>query len=1056
MLSLRPKPIEQTHEEAFLERYQKLFGWLVQLTDGDRDLAKDLIQDAFVHFTFVRPELKNIRYLDGYLFELARNLHTSQMRRASNSRVQQLSILDYDSSEFGLRMIDVREQIQVQDELRRICHYACVRKETAWAGSVLILRFFYGYYATEIARILRNTRASVDVLLRCARHEAKSYLNDPHSLPFMIENSVAPHGAAGFARDASDFLGELRHVIFSSRQHECPGAEHLKDIYRPTSNETLTASELAHIVSCPNCLETVNRLLGLDSLAERHPVATIGREPKGKDKGGDEGGGGFSGGGSGAADKDFKSIKRHADETFDHKPNELYVAVNGYTLGSQKISSKQSELTLDVNVADPIDFIEVFSEQQVRLLFACVEDPPAGPIKQPVSVALSDGRRLEATLKFRSPWPTLHVSYSDPQFADVNEAFIAAYQQNPAAPLPVVQINPSPKVAAAMFWKMPQLALAAATESARNMFSSQFWLRPATVTVVFALLMASMAVWVSRRPTSPVLTAASLLEKSANAEEAIAAQKDIVLHRTINFEEKSATGALIARRKIEIWESSERGISARRLYDERGQLIAGDWRRSDGVQTLYHHGTQPKLQLTPEKRQSGLLTFENVWEMSPSAKEFSSLIGDAEGATVEERDTSFVITYQPASDSSGQRVSTGSDSDRVFSASRRDGMRVAQGFSPGSVSSNYSEPRRGDRDSGAASSLVKATLILSRSDLRAIEQTLLVKQGAELREYHFTEASFERHRPATVAPAVFEPDAELLSSSERETRNSKLETESSGFPIPASPAVATPALEIEVLRLLNQVGADTGEQVSVRRTPAGLLQIDAVVDSEARKREILQTLKPVLGNPSLRADVQTVAERVARESKSRPTSGSVTVERVEPSSNSMPLEPELRRYFTARGVAAGKIDAEVQRFSRQALNHSSQALQHAGALRNLAGRFSAEELRTLDPESRSRWLGLIRQHAQALRQNSASLRQELRGILAAPAADATEVLDISSDAELLQAVNRLFALCSANDATVRSALSLSTDTSKAAAVKGAQFWRSLANVEALATRISRR
>src|SRR3989442_9287047 len=221
MLRLRPVPSEQTHEEVFLERYQRLHAWLLQFTDGDRDLARDLVQDAFVHFTFVRPDLREIRNLDAYLFELARNLHLSQVRRAINSRVQQLSIIDYDSSELGLRAIDVRDQIQVQYELRRICLYACVRKESAWAASVLILRFFYGYYPSEIARVLRNTRSSVDVLLRCARHEAKLYLEEPQRLRFMKTSTLAPHASAGFARDTHDLITELRQVIFHSCKGEC-------------------------------------------------------------------------------------------------------------------------------------------------------------------------------------------------------------------------------------------------------------------------------------------------------------------------------------------------------------------------------------------------------------------------------------------------------------------------------------------------------------------------------------------------------------------------------------------------------------------------------------------------------------------------------------------------------------------------------------------------------------------------------------------------------------------------------------------------------------------
>ena len=72
MLRLLSNANEQTHEEVLLERYERLYGWLVQLTDGDRELAKDLVQDAFVHFTLVRPDLRTISNLDGYLFELAK------------------------------------------------------------------------------------------------------------------------------------------------------------------------------------------------------------------------------------------------------------------------------------------------------------------------------------------------------------------------------------------------------------------------------------------------------------------------------------------------------------------------------------------------------------------------------------------------------------------------------------------------------------------------------------------------------------------------------------------------------------------------------------------------------------------------------------------------------------------------------------------------------------------------------------------------------------------------------------------------------------------------
>jgi DNA-directed RNA polymerase specialized sigma24 family protein len=40
-----------------------------------------------------------------------------------------------------------------------------VRKETSKAGSVLLLRFFRGYYPSELAQVLRTPRQVVDTWL---------------------------------------------------------------------------------------------------------------------------------------------------------------------------------------------------------------------------------------------------------------------------------------------------------------------------------------------------------------------------------------------------------------------------------------------------------------------------------------------------------------------------------------------------------------------------------------------------------------------------------------------------------------------------------------------------------------------------------------------------------------------------------------------------------------------------------------------------------------------------------------------------------------------------
>jgi hypothetical protein len=206
-----------------------------------------------------------------------------------------------------------------------------------------------------------------------------------------------------------------------------------------------------------------------------------------------------------------------------------------------------------------------------------------------------------------------------------------------------------------------------------------------------------------RRPPALLRAASLLLTQSVTAEQAIATRTDQIIHRTISLEEKKVTGEPISRHSIDVWESAERGITARRLYNERGSLIAGDWRRLDG-QTLYHHGVRPQVQV--RNLQAAILNFEDVWQLSLSSAEFTALIGRTDTARLEERPAAYVITYE--------------------------------GSAPNA-------PRQG---------LVRATLTLSRADLHAVEQSLTIQKGADLREYHFVEISYERRTKSAVAPAM--------------------------------------------------------------------------------------------------------------------------------------------------------------------------------------------------------------------------------------------------------------------------------------------------------------
>lgn len=150
----------QTHEDVFLEHYAALKRRAVRLAQGDSARAEDLLHDVFVQFTLARPNLDDIDNTEAYLFATARNLYISQSRLAINNRLNQLSIYEYDSAEIGLRAVfsNSDEIITAQHELRQVCRYACARKESSAVGSILILRFFHGYFPSEIALISKSNR----------------------------------------------------------------------------------------------------------------------------------------------------------------------------------------------------------------------------------------------------------------------------------------------------------------------------------------------------------------------------------------------------------------------------------------------------------------------------------------------------------------------------------------------------------------------------------------------------------------------------------------------------------------------------------------------------------------------------------------------------------------------------------------------------------------------------------------------------------------------------------------------------------------------------------
>jgi RNA polymerase sigma factor (sigma-70 family) len=1002
MRRLRATAPAPSYEDLFIRRYERLLAWALSLTDGDRGQAEDLVHDTFIQFTLGRPDLNTIDNLDGYLRVMLRNMHLSRVRRAArlrenSSALLQLSLVDQESAEVGLRAVEERTLEQARHELLRICRYACLRKETSKAGSVLILRFFHGYRPREIALVLRVSRGSVDEFLNIARSEARAFVADPSSLTFLTGGN-SPAAPADDEQGAEDLVDELRRLLFSTPGTVCPDPSLLRNLYQGSSDSAPDAALLSHLVGCRGCLDEVNRLLDLPPLAARDLTTALGRERRQRGKGGRGGGPADPPPAGGAGGGFVEKYRRRLKETLEHRPKELRVSVNGFVLGSHSINSGWSRQSVTVNLDEKIGFVEVFSEEEVRLLFALVEPPPVGSVEQRERVELSGGRTIELTLSFEESRPHVDIVYHDPLFHTGPAVQLVSPDEAGETNSPPADESATPSGGVRELLR----------RLLRHVGGRGFWLRPGTVTAAFAVIL--IAALIATRLPARRVTPAELLGKSAKAEEAIAQDKDRVQHRVIDLEERRGSGGeLISRRRIEVWQSAARGITARRLYDEQGRLVAGEWIGPDGARTILHHGTPPQRRSVAAPEVDYSLTPDELWTLEPSSKVYSSLVGRTDAASLEERATTYVINYH--------------------------------GESPISPSSP-----------------VRASLVLEHSNLRATELTLVFGQGAEAREYRFKESAFERRPAGDVPPSVFVPDKELVSAPHAHdvgtvAKTFSVEPERAELPSSAS-GIATAQKEVEVLGLLNGIGADLGQEVIVTRVPGGALKVEAVVSGAQRKAEILRALSPVANDPALKIQIET-PEEARRRSLKEQSSGeggqqtTVTSESVV-ADDTIPVQAEVRRYLLTRGVPESQIEVETGRLSNEVLMRSHRAMLHVWALKSLVSRFSPEDLRTLQPDARAKWLSLVRSHALGYEREAAPLRQELARIFNAPQIEGGTSAEggvIADDAGLVKAVSTLIELASANHEAVRSAFTVSDGRSSYPAIMTTKFWRSMADAE---------
>src|SRR5579875_635522 len=396
-----------TAETILESRYAQLLQWGEMLARGDRGVAHEIVHDLCLQLTLATPDFSQIANPDGYLYTCLRHVYLSRLSRASREAVRFVSIADCDSVKFAIETGQRIDSLEVQNVLRRICCYAVWRKEQTKSFSYFILHFFHGYFHREIAELACVPAAAVYNKLKTSRIELKIRLEEPEKLR-LFNREAPPEASLSWNTVSSDGLfRELRRTILDARRGECLPEENLLGRYQNANSVPFPCELLAHIVSCERCLAVVDRHLRRPTLNDRDFLDGLGRSPGSQG----EGGGGKPG-------TKVPSLRSHSKRIFEHRPATLSIAVDGKIVASHDVRGEYSLLSAMIQRPESVQFVEVFSGQNIRLALLPIENrPPEGQHVLTQKLVLSDDRWLELKLEFDVLGLSSQVAYFDPALA---------------------------------------------------------------------------------------------------------------------------------------------------------------------------------------------------------------------------------------------------------------------------------------------------------------------------------------------------------------------------------------------------------------------------------------------------------------------------------------------------------------------------------------------------------------------------------------------------------------------------------------------------------------
>jgi DNA-directed RNA polymerase specialized sigma24 family protein len=625
----KPKlhPFEEPADagELLASRYGQLLRWAIVLTRGNTGKAEEIVQEFCVYVAVAKPDLAGVANLDGYLYTCLRNIYLSTLARASREALHLVSVEDYDSFAFAISANPTAESLQIQNDLRRICSYAVWRKEASKSASYFILHFFHGYGRREIAELAQLPIAAIYNKLKTARSEVRSYLQEPGKLRIVNRDTPPKPTLSWNLLSSQDLFRELRQTILDARKTDCLPEGPLLAHYRSTT--PISCALLAHIVSCERCLSLIDRDLRRPTLRDREPLDVFGFSPESAGDAAPPAGMNF--------DALRSSVQRKWARIHEHRPLKLMIALNGQVIAYHDVRSEYNRLSARIERTEKAQFVEVFSEQNVRLaLIEVSEPPPDGPPLSFERIALSDGRWLELSLTYDGLGLQSEVTYCDPALS------VAVMEEDAEAPLPFFAREAEQPADALGLLQGLRAALARAAELLRPMVpaSAMAW----ALVLVIAV---SVGSYVTYRHAKSQRYAAQILNDSIRLQNVnLQGQTE---HQVLRLEESSSDGAILQQGVVDLWRDGDGSRYIRRLFDAKSHEVAVEWRNKAEKSGSRKEGTEAAEMLASPISQ--------YWDQELSAQAFAAI--DDKAPELRPIDGGYELTRRGATRTHPQLIS---------------------------------------------------------------------------------------------------------------------------------------------------------------------------------------------------------------------------------------------------------------------------------------------------------------------------------------------------------------------------------------------------------------